>query len=82
MIPTGATVTLDGQPLTGTPEPIGTSKWSLVREPLSAGQNGAHRLEANEKVGLQVLGFGSATSYSYPGGLDLKPISDAPTIVK
>jgi hypothetical protein len=82
VIPTGATVTLDGQPLTGTPEPIGTSKWSLVREPLSAGQNGAHRLEANEKVGLQVLGFGSATSYSYPGGLDLKPISDAPTIVK
>jgi IgGFc binding protein len=82
VIPTGANVTLDGQPLTGTPEAIGSSNWSLVREPLSAGQDGAHRLEASEKVGLQVLGFGSATSYCYPGGLDLKPISDAPTIVK
>lgn len=82
VMPTGATVTLDGQPLTGTPEAIGSSKWSLVREPLGPGQDGAHRLEASEKVGLQVLGFGSATSYCYPGGLDLKPISDAPTIVK
>jgi hypothetical protein len=82
LIPTGATVTLDGKPLTGTPEAIGTSSWSLVREPLAEGQGGSHRLEASEKVGLQVLGFGSATSYCYPGGLDLKPISDAPTIVK
>ncbi len=80
LIPDGATVTLDGQPLKGTPQPIGTSKWSIVRELLGEGTNGSHRLEATEKVGLQVMGFGSATSYSYPGGLDLKPISVPPVI--
>jgi hypothetical protein len=82
LIPQGATVTLDGQPLTGTPEVIAGSRWALVREPLGPGMNGAHRLEASEKVGLQVMGFGSATSYCYPGGLDLKPISVPPVIVK
>jgi hypothetical protein len=80
LIPKGATVTIDGQPLTGTPTPIGDGAWSLVREPLGNGVDGAHRLEASAKVGLQVMGFGSATSYSYPGGLDLKPISKPPVI--
>lgn len=82
VIPTGANVKVDGQPLKGTPTPIGTSSWSLVREALGPGENGAHRLEADAKVGLQVMGFGSATSYSYPGGLDLNLISDPPVIVK
>lgn len=80
LIPKDATVTLDGQPLTGTPQPIGNGDWSIVREPLGSGMDGAHRLEASAKVGLQVMGFGSATSYSYPGGLDLKPISKPPVI--
>jgi hypothetical protein len=82
VVPAGATVTIDGQPLKATPQPIGTSTWSLVREVLGPGENGAHHLEATEKVGLQVMGFGSATSYSYPGGLDLKLISKPPVIVK
>ncbi len=82
LIPDGASVQLDGQPLQGTPERIGTSKWTLVRERLGEGVNGAHRLEASAKVGLQVMGFGSATSYCYPGGLDLKLISTPPVIVK
>lgn len=82
LIPTGATVTLDGQPLTGTPEAIAGTQWSLVREKLGDGEGGAHRLEADQKVGLQVMGFGNATSYCYPGGLDLKLISEKPVIVK
>ena len=81
MLPAGATATLDGMPLTGTPQPVGTSGWSLVRERLKAGENGAHRLQATAKVGLQVLGFGLATRYCYPGGLDLELISVAPEIV-
>jgi hypothetical protein len=80
LIPKGVTVTLDGQPLTGTPQPIGNGDWSIVREQLGNGVDGSHRLEASAKVGLQVMGFGSATSYSYPGGLDLKPISKPPVI--
>jgi hypothetical protein len=78
LIPDGVTVTLDGAPLTGTPEPIAGTTWSLVREKLGDGQDGAHRLAASEKVGLQVMGFGNATSYSYAGGLDLKLITRAP----
>ena len=82
LLPMGATALLDGKPLTGAPKVIGTSGWSIVREKLLAGdKNGAHRLEATAKVGLQVLGFGLATSYCYPGGLDLELISEAPVIV-
>jgi hypothetical protein len=29
-------------------------------------------------VGLEVMGYGSYTSYTYPGGLDLKYISPPP----
>ncbi len=82
LIPTGTTGTLDGAELSGTPAPIAGTAWSLVRERLGDGQNGAHRLEASAKVGLQVMGFGLATSYCYPGGLDLKLISKPPVIVK
>jgi len=82
LIPTGASVKLDGADLTGAPEPIAGTEWTLVREPLGAGQDGAHRLEATAKVGLQVMGFGLATSYCYPGGLDLNLISEPPVIVK
>lgn len=82
LLPAGATAKLDGKPLTGMATPIGSSGWSVVREPLMAGdKNGAHRLEGSDKIGLQVLGFGLATSYCYPGGLDLTLISDAPIIV-
>jgi len=81
LLPMGVTATLDGKPLTGAPKPIGSGAWSIIREPLMAGdKNGAHRLEATGKVGLQVMGFGLATSYYYPGGLDLTLISVPPVI--
>jgi len=82
LLPAGASAKLDGKALTGAATPIGSSGWSIVREKLAAGDNnGAHRLEGSAKVGLQVLGFGRATSYCYPGGLDLELISVAPEIV-
>ena len=82
LLPAGASAQLDGMPLSGASTPVGTSGWSVVREKLTAGtNNGAHRLEATAKVGLQVLGFGHATSYCYPGGLDLELISIPPEIV-
>lgn len=80
LLPTGASATLDGQPLSGKSEAVGAN-WTLTRVPLASGANdGAHRLEATDKVGLQVIGLGLATGYSYPGGLDLTLISDAPMI--
>lgn len=83
LVPDGAEVTLDGAPLGGTPEPIGSSGWSVVRVQLSGEGGGIHTLSTTHEagVGLQVMGFGSATSYYYPGGLNLKKISIPPTVV-
>ncbi len=80
LVPSGATVTLDGAALTGTAEVI-TPGWSVVRVPLMNGANkGAHKLTADQPVGLQVMGFGHATSYYYPGGLNLKVIAEVPVV--
>jgi hypothetical protein len=82
LVPDGATVMLDGAALTGAPQAIGATGWSIVREPLSAATGGVHKLSADQSVGLQVMGFGHATSYYYPGGLNLELISDPPVVVK
>ncbi len=82
LIPQGAQVTLDGSPLAGTPERIGNSEWSFVRAKLNADNGGVHSLSTTDDrgLGLQVMGFGFATSYYYPGGLNLKLISEPPII--
>jgi hypothetical protein len=80
VLPTGADVMLDGAALTGAPVAIGTTGWSVVREPLGAASLGVHKLSSDQNVGLQVMGFGHATSYYYPGGLNLKLISKPPVI--
>ena len=77
--PPNTTMKLDGDPIMGTTEPIGAN-WTVTRVHLGAGKNGSHELEASAPVGLQVMGFGRATSYCYPGGLDLKLISIPPDI--
>ena len=82
LVPSGADVLLDGAALTSPPEPI-DSEWSIVREPLGAAAGGVHTLSTTDDrgLGLQVAGFGKATSYYYPGGLNLKHISIPPEIV-
>jgi hypothetical protein len=82
LVPTGAAVTLDGAPLAGTPEPVGTSGWGVVRAPLNASTGGIHTVSTTDDkgVGLQIMGFGHATSYYTPGGLNLKLISNPVTI--
>jgi hypothetical protein len=82
LVPDGATVMLDGAALTAAPQAIGATGWSVVREPLKADGGGVHKLSADQAVGLQVMGFGHATSYYYPGGLNLELISDPPVVVK
>jgi hypothetical protein len=83
ILPTGATVTLDGMPVADMGTPIGTSGWNALRLTLSPATGGVHTLttDAEQGVGLQVMGFGFATSYYYPGGLNLKRISKPPVIV-
>ncbi len=84
LLPTGAKVLLDGKPITVAPSAIGASGWSTVRLPLDAATGGVHKLSTDHELGLglQVMGFGFATSYYYPGGLNLHRISAPPVIVK
>jgi hypothetical protein len=75
---TGTTITLDGQAPTATPQAVGSSTYSVSRVQLGGGQAGAHVLTASKPVGIQVVGYGSYTSYMYPGGLDLMHIAPPP----
>jgi hypothetical protein len=79
LLPDGASVMLDGAALTAAPTPI-VGGWSIVREPLKADSGGVHKLSADKNVGLQVMGFGHASSYYTPGGLNLELISDPPVV--
>ncbi len=79
VVPPGAMLTLDGAPVTTTPQGIGASTYKIVRLPLTAGAGkGAHVLESTLPVGLQVIGYGLYTSYQYPGGLNLNLIAPPP----
>jgi hypothetical protein len=74
--PEGTSMKLDG-----TAVPTGAAiadGFSIARVKLGAGKSGAHTLEATKPVGVQVMGYGSYTSYQYPGGLDLKAIAPPP----
>lgn len=77
--PMGATLTLDGMPVTATPTSIG-SNYNLIRILLNNAMGGAHQLESTLPVGLQIVGYGFATSYSYPGGLNLLRVAPPPPI--
>ncbi len=80
MVPTNANVMLDGVALAGTKEMV-TPDWSVVRVPLMGGTTmGAHKLTSDMPVGLQVMGYGHATSYYYPGGLNLTVIAMPPVV--
>jgi hypothetical protein len=72
----GVTLKLDGQGVTAPPEAVGG--YAVYRQKLGTGQAGAHTLIASDRVGIQVEGYGTATSYRYPGGLDLANIAPAP----
>jgi hypothetical protein len=74
----GTQVLVDGAPISAVPEAIGSSGYTVARVQLGPGTNGAHLLEASSPVGIQVAGYGSYTSYYYPGGLDLEAIAPPP----
>jgi hypothetical protein len=76
--PTGTSVSLDGLPVSTALTAVGTSGYGVMRVKLGLGNAGAHVLTASNPVGLEVMGYGSYTSYTYPGGLDLKYISPPP----
>ena len=75
--PMTAKLTLDGAAVSVQPSAL-SSGYGVARVQLGAGNNGAHVLTATEAVGLQVMGYGTYTSYQYPGGLNLSVISIPP----
>jgi len=75
--PLGAKLTLDGVEVNPAVQPI-SSGYGAARLPLGPGKNGAHVLLSTEPVGIQVMGYGSYTSYQYPGGLNLTTIAPPP----
>jgi hypothetical protein len=80
--PDGASVSIDGTVTSVMATPVGTSGFGVMRIPLQAGNGGAHVLTASKPVGLQVMGYGSYTSYTYPGGLNLALIAPPPPPVQ
>lgn len=71
--PVGATVTLDGTDLTAF-TPIGATGYGALRVLLGDGAQGNHHISSEDPFGITVYGYGHATSYWYPGGLDLQEI--------
>jgi len=74
--PHGAQVTLDGKPAPASTGAIGAA-WDIYRAPL-AGTTGAHVVTGDSPVGVQVIGFGHATSYYTPGGMNVRHIAPPP----
>jgi cysteine-rich repeat protein len=68
--PTGTTVTLDSMTLAaGTA--IGGTGYSVISVELDKTGTGNHVIDASDRVGITVYGYGQYTSYWYPGGLEL-----------
>jgi hypothetical protein len=73
--PAGTNATLDGAALSGFVA-IGQSGYSVARKQLSNSGNGNHTLASDKPCGLTVYGYGSYTSYWYPGGADLRNLRE------
>ena len=68
--PKGLAVKLDGKEIAaGLFKPVGDGTWELAWIDLKPGM---HTLDADQAFGLSVYGYGPATAYGYPGGMNLK----------
>lgn len=77
--PKDAEIILDGKPVDGPVNTIGSGDYEIHRVDLTkSGNDGAHTLTAKKPVGVQVIAFGNATSYQYPAGLNLYLIAPSP----
>jgi hypothetical protein len=77
--PSNANLMLDGAAVTTAGAPVMGTGYAVFRIKLAAGTAaGAHTLVSDQPAGLQVLGYGSYTSYQYPGGLNLLSIAPPP----
>lgn len=71
--PMGASVTLDGQPVASNLfSQVGNQPYEVAHVQLPSNGPEGHSIESPNPFGLFVYGYGSRTSYMYPGGLDLR----------
>ncbi len=67
--PAGLQINLDGTPIPDTQfKAFGDGTWEYAYVVF---KTGAHNFDATSNFGLQVYGYGNATAYSYPGGMNL-----------
>jgi len=71
--PAGARITLDTIPFTATAQRVGT--FDVYAVPIASGRHHIESEGRTERIGLKVYGVAPFTSYMYPGGMDLDPIS-------
>jgi hypothetical protein len=75
----GATVTIDGAAPAGciveSAGALDTVQYESRRCPLT---QGAHQLSGDKRFGIVAYGYGSAGSYAFAGGADVKPIYEPP----
>ena len=64
--PPGTDVELDGRTVTAARTRVGA--WDIMRVPAP---DGAHRIVADNSIGLYAYGYDCDVSYAYPGGLNL-----------
>jgi hypothetical protein len=72
--PEGASLSLDGAPVTAPGEVIEGTGFRVVRLAIDASKVSAHLLEASAPVGVQVTGYAPYTSYQYPAGANFKTL--------
>lgn len=69
----GANISVDGALIPAQAfSPIGNSGYGVARWKLEPTE--IHEAKASEKFGITVYGYGTYTSFMYPGGLDLAPL--------
>lgn len=74
----GTSITLDDADVSDQLVAIDGTDFVQARIELQNGADGSHRLAGSARFGIQVLGYGEATSYQYPGGLNLGKIAPTP----
>jgi hypothetical protein len=90
LAPTGATITLDGVDIPASAfseATAGPGAGQVGGQPFVVGHQllavtststGGHSVSSTVPFGLVVYGYGSRTSYMYPGGLDLREVTVPP----
>ena len=74
VVPTGASVTIDGAPLQAPIIPIPGTGYGIARPSVSPGA--IHFVSGTAPIGLTAYGYDCDVSYAYPGGMKLQAISE------